>query len=464
VEALERSLTEIVRRHEALRTVFANRNGEPVQVITAARPLPLEQLDLSTVAAGEREAKASELAAAEAQAPFALSRGPLVRVKLLKLSAEEQILLLTMHHIISDGWSIGVLIRELTSLYEAYSRGAESPLEELPIQYADYAVWQREWLSGEMLERQLAYWRKQLEGAPAAIELPADYTRPVTQIYRGANEGREVGEAVSARLRQLSRSEGVTLFVTMLAAFKALLWRYGGSGGASDVVVGTPVAGCRLLRCRFTGCLLACLLLARRSSLRLGGVRRRRFPGDRFGPGRLGFLGRCRRQQRERRAQRDHDDDSPGTQAAISQTCLPPREDSRQVGSQRTFCRPSLRSCPLDGTGRWGRRSYSPHHVKRYRITGLELLLDSADILQRVDRLPIDRVDDIAILNADFLGERVGLHQRHHDAAPGINAITFLFGERTRPETKLHVRRGLHLAGGRFPGLAAAHDVWPVFV
>jgi hypothetical protein len=159
---------------------------------------------------------------------------------LLRLAAEEHVALLTMHHIVSDGWSMGVFVRELAALYEAYVGGKESPLPELPIQYADYAVWQREWLSGEVLERQLAYWRKQLEGAPATIELPADYTRTVQQIYRGANEGREVGEAVSARLRQLSRSEGVTLFVTMLAAFKALLWRYGGSG---DVVVGTPVAG-----------------------------------------------------------------------------------------------------------------------------------------------------------------------------------------------------------------------------
>jgi len=132
----------------------------------------------------------------------------------------------------------------LAALYEAFAEGKESPLGELPIQYADYAVWQREWLAREVLERQLTYWQKQLEGAPAAIELPADYTRPAAQTYRGATASGEVGEEVSTKLRLLSRHEGVTLYVTMLAAFKALLWRYGGgSGGAGDVVVGTPVAG-----------------------------------------------------------------------------------------------------------------------------------------------------------------------------------------------------------------------------
>jgi amino acid adenylation domain-containing protein len=241
-EAIARALAEIVRRHEVLRTSFVSEGGEPVQVIAPSVDVPL--IVEAVPDQEDQERWVSEVAQEEARRGFDLGQGPLLRVRLLRLAAEEHVALLTMHHIVSDGWSMGVFVRELAALYEAYVGGKESPLPELPIQYADYAVWQREWLSGEVLERQLAYWRRQLEGAPAAIELPADYTRPVTQIYRGANEGREVGEAVSARLRQLSRSEGVTLFVTMLAAFKALLWRYGGgAGGAGDVVVGTPVAG-----------------------------------------------------------------------------------------------------------------------------------------------------------------------------------------------------------------------------
>jgi acyl carrier protein len=182
--ALERSLNEILRRHKVLRTIFPNRDGKPVQVISNAQPVKISQIDLSNLEEEGQAQAARELAAAEAQQPFDLSRGPLLRVKLLHLGAEDNVVLLTMHHIISDGWSIGVVTRELRTLYEAYSHGEESPLAELPIQYADYAVWQREWLQGEVLDTQLQYWRKQLEGATALLELPADNPRPALQRHR----------------------------------------------------------------------------------------------------------------------------------------------------------------------------------------------------------------------------------------------------------------------------------------
>ncbi len=197
LEALERSLSEIVRRHEILRTTFQLVDGMPVQVIAAAEPLTLEVVDLSEMAEAEREGKAQRLANEEAQQPFDLSRGPLFRARLLRLSEAEHVLLLTMHHIISDGWSLGVLGRELAALYEAYQAGQSSPLPELTIQYADFAVWQREWLRGEVLEKQLAYWREQLGGELPVLELPLDRPRPARQSYRGAAVGVEVSEAVS---------------------------------------------------------------------------------------------------------------------------------------------------------------------------------------------------------------------------------------------------------------------------
>ncbi|HEX5603360.1 MAG TPA: amino acid adenylation domain-containing protein, partial [Pyrinomonadaceae bacterium] len=237
--ALAQSLTEIVRRHEALRTVFARADGEPVQVIRGAEQFTLEQLDLSALTAAEREARARELAAAEAQEPFDLSRGPLLRVKLLQLAAQEHVVLLTMHHIISDGWSIGVLIRELTALYEAYRCGEESPLEELPIQYADYAVWQREWLQGEVLDGQMEYWRKQLAGASPTLELPMDRMRPAMQSYRGAAQTILLPVELSNSLKELSRRQGATLFMTLLAALETLLYRY---SGQEDFCVGSPIA------------------------------------------------------------------------------------------------------------------------------------------------------------------------------------------------------------------------------
>ncbi len=188
----------MVRRHEILRTTFELVDGAPVQVIATPTPLRLEVVDLSGLEAEARTSEAQRLANEEAQQPFDLSRGPLLRMRLLRLSEAEHVLLLTMHHIISDGWSLGVLGQELATLYEAYQAGESSPLAELAIQYADFAVWQREWLRGEVLEKQLEYWREQLGGELPVLELPTDRPRPARQSYRGAAANIEVSAEVSA--------------------------------------------------------------------------------------------------------------------------------------------------------------------------------------------------------------------------------------------------------------------------
>jgi amino acid adenylation domain-containing protein len=237
VAAFEASLNEIIRRHEILRTTFPSVAGRPLQVIAAAVPLDLCVVDLST--SDEREQHLKQLAEAEAQTPFDLAVGPLLRVRLLRLDTEDHALLLTVHHIVGDGWSVGVLMREFKVLYEAYSTGQESALPELGIQYIDFAHWQREWLQGEVLERQLTYWKEQLAGAPPLLELPADHPRPAVQSFRGAREKITISSEVLGKLKQVSREEGVTLFMTLLAAFKTLLWRY---SRQDDIVVGTPIA------------------------------------------------------------------------------------------------------------------------------------------------------------------------------------------------------------------------------
>jgi hypothetical protein len=188
VVVLELSFKEIVRRHEALRTTFATVDGQPVQVVGQKFNFGLQVLDLQQLAETEREEKVKQLAAEEANKPFDLTKGPLLRASLLQVDAEEYVLLLTLHHIIFDGWSIGVFLQELAALYEAFSIGKPSPLPELSIQYADFAIWQREWLAGDRLQTQLNYWKKQLSGAPPLLELPADRPRPPAQTYRGAKE------------------------------------------------------------------------------------------------------------------------------------------------------------------------------------------------------------------------------------------------------------------------------------
>ncbi|HKV36205.1 MAG TPA: non-ribosomal peptide synthase/polyketide synthase [Pyrinomonadaceae bacterium] len=237
---LEKALDEIARRHESLRTVFKVVNGEPVQVIAAPQHLPLPIVDLREFPASERDEQANAHLMEEMRKPFDLTAGPLMRVTLLRLDEAEHVLLVNMHHIVSDGWSLGVLLRELTTLYGAYAAEEPSPLAELPIQYADFAQWQREYLSGETLNEQLQYWRKQLAGAPMLPQLPTDRVRPAMQTFRGARVHQEWPEELRQQLKNLSQQEGVTLFMTLLAAFQLLLARW---SNAEEVVVGTPIAG-----------------------------------------------------------------------------------------------------------------------------------------------------------------------------------------------------------------------------
>jgi amino acid adenylation domain-containing protein len=241
VDALERSLSEIARRHQALRTVFREQGGTPRQVIAPFGGFGLTVKDLAHLPGGTREAEVQRELVAEGTArPFDLSAGPLFRAALLRLGTEEHVLLLSMHHVVSDGWSMGVLRRELSALYAAYREGGESPLPELAVQYADYAVWQREQLAGETLERQLRYWRERLAGAPELLGLPTDRPRPPVQTYRGATVPVELAPELLERLRTLGRSEGATLYMVVLSAFQVLLSKYSGS---EDVVVGSPIAG-----------------------------------------------------------------------------------------------------------------------------------------------------------------------------------------------------------------------------
>ena len=237
--ALEQSINEIVRRHEALRTTFSLVEGQPAQRIASRLTIDLPIVDLRKLAETERENEVQRLVVEEARRPFDLARGPLMRARVLQLADDEQVGLLTMHHIVSDGWSAGILIREMAALYQAFSSGSPSPLPELPIQYADFAYWQREWLQGTVLQRQLDYWKQQLDGSPPLLELPEDHLRPAVQSFRGAHQSLLLPKAVGSAMKALSRQEGTTLFMTLLAAFKVLLNCY---TRQDDLVVGTPVA------------------------------------------------------------------------------------------------------------------------------------------------------------------------------------------------------------------------------
>ncbi len=238
VAALQQSLEEILRRHEALRTTFAEENGRALQRLTPETRLELEFISLENLPEKGRRAEAQRRIVEESRRPFDLSRGPLFRGTLLRLGAREHVLVLAMHHIVTDGWSLGVLYREFAALYEAFLRGDGSPLPPLPIQYADYALWQRQWLQGEVLEKQLTYWKGQLEGLPV-LELPTDRPRPPMQSYRGKRRSFTLPAPLVQSLRELSRREGVTLFMTLLAAFQTLLCRY---SGQEDIAVGSPIA------------------------------------------------------------------------------------------------------------------------------------------------------------------------------------------------------------------------------
>ena len=236
--ALEKSLEEIVRRHETLRTTFPLRGGEPVQVVAVPAPPNLPVTDLRELPLGEREAQLDEILTREAHEPFDLAHGPLLRVKLVRQADDEHVLLVTMHHIVSDGWSLDLFLKELVILYQAYKEGMESPLPQLPIQYADFASWQRKWLKDEKLSSLLAYWVKQLKGAPP-VELPTDHLRPAVRSYNGAKQSVMLPQSLTDNLKRLSREEGVTLFMVLAAAFKVLLCRY---SGQMDIVIGTVSA------------------------------------------------------------------------------------------------------------------------------------------------------------------------------------------------------------------------------
>jgi amino acid adenylation domain-containing protein len=237
--AIEQSISSIVRRHSILRTRFRSIHGEPAQVVDAIGRVALPLIEIDLLPESRREALAGELARAEARRAFDLASGPLLRSTLVRLNSSEHLLLLTIHHIISDGWSMGIVFTELADLYNAFAEGRRSTLPELQIQYSDFALWQREWLMGGALERQLAYWREQLRDVPSVLTIPGDRPRPAAQTYAGAYESVELTEDLSRKIEAMSKREGVTIFVTLLTAFKALIFRY---TGHTDIVVGTSIA------------------------------------------------------------------------------------------------------------------------------------------------------------------------------------------------------------------------------
>ncbi|HWG90157.1 MAG TPA: condensation domain-containing protein, partial [Candidatus Thermoplasmatota archaeon] len=240
VSALEGALNEIVARHEILRTTYeAGEDGTPVQVVHPYRPFTLPVSDLTALPAAEREAQATALARVEAGAAFDLAKGPVFRARLLRLGPEDHRFAFTVHHIAFDGWSVGLLAQELEEAYSALSRGASPALSEVPLQYADYACWQRDVLDANGFAAPLAYWETQLQGLQP-LDLPTDRPRPPEQSFRGARRAFTVPPAVAARLKTLAAREGATLFMTLLAGYQALLHRY---TGQEDVAVGTPIAG-----------------------------------------------------------------------------------------------------------------------------------------------------------------------------------------------------------------------------
>jgi amino acid adenylation domain-containing protein len=240
VAALSRALDAIVGRHEALHTTFEARNGRPQQVIGAAPRVAVERRDLSTLPEGERAPALRRLLAGELARPFDLSRDTMLRAALVRETDRSHVLLLMMHHIASDGWSVGILLEELAALYRANRSGAKPDLPGLPIQYADYAVWQREWLRGDVEEKQIAYWKQRLSGELPLLAIPTDRPRPARQTFAGAQERRVMTRALADKLEALSRESGSTLFMTLLAGFGVLLSRL---SGQEDILIGTPLAG-----------------------------------------------------------------------------------------------------------------------------------------------------------------------------------------------------------------------------
>ena len=240
VTALEQALNEVVTRHESLRTTIRQVESEPVQIIASAQAFHLPKFDLRKVPRTQRETEAQLLLTNEARKPFNIETGPLFRATLLLLSAEEHILLLTMHHIISDGWSIGILVRELIELYEAFVANRPSTLPPLAVQYIDFAAWHREWLQGEVLAKAVSYWKENLAGATSLLELPTDRPRPPSQGFAGARQPVVIPQELTQSLRQLGEQQNATLFMVLLAAFKVFLFRH---ARQDDIVVGVPIAG-----------------------------------------------------------------------------------------------------------------------------------------------------------------------------------------------------------------------------
>ncbi|MFM7369222.1 MAG: condensation domain-containing protein, partial [Sphaerospermopsis kisseleviana] len=236
------ALSEIVHRHEILRTSIQTVNGRPIQIIHPEITINIKLVDLQQLLNPQnpqRETFLEQQIQLEAITPFDLENAPLIRFSLFQSSTRKYVLLLTMHHIISDGWSMGIFISELSSLYQAFCAGEPSPLPELPLQYADFAVWQRQWLSGVVLETQLNYWREQLHGVPSLLQLPTDRPRPAVQTYNGRTQIFRLNRDLTQKLQSLSSESGTTLFMTLLAAFATLLYRY---SDQSDILLGTPIA------------------------------------------------------------------------------------------------------------------------------------------------------------------------------------------------------------------------------
>ena len=294
VKALEQALTEIVQRHEVLRTTFQMVDALPMQVISPRATLTLPLLDLTHLPEIARETEAHRLAGENLREPFDLVNGPLLRAVLVRLNIEDHLLLLAMHHIISDGWSISVLVNELAQLYNAFSIGLPSTLPNLHIQYADYAQWQRSWLTGEVFEMQLDYWKKRLDGAPPILEVPTDRPRPSIQSSRGSLEHFIVAEDVVRGLSEVGKQEGATMFMVLLAAFQTLLHRY---ASQDVIVVGTPIAGRNrqelegligffintlVMRADFSGDLRFRGLLAQVKETALGAFAHQEFPFDKL--------------------------------------------------------------------------------------------------------------------------------------------------------------------------------------
>lgn len=247
---LELSLLEIVRRHEILRTRLAEQNGELVQIVSSCLPgqTPEEKtkiihlIDLSEMPEVRRQNQAEKLLRQLALQPFDLENDALLRVTVIRLAQEEHLLQIVMHHVVTDGWSMRVFNRELSSLYNAFCQDKPSPLPELPVQYADYTVWQRQWLQGEVMQQQSEYWKHQLDGTTGILNLPTDYPRPATQTYNGARIAFELDEQITQQINELRRSENVTLFMILLAALDLLLYHY---TGQEDILVGSPIANRR---------------------------------------------------------------------------------------------------------------------------------------------------------------------------------------------------------------------------